>query len=336
MITNSSFISTNTNDYLNELRGIDLQDFLIELNNYYLTYRSTLYLPNYVTFGTEIEFENVSKRSVKSFLESNMLFNKWFVTGDSSLESGGEVVSCVLTDQKRSWKALKKVCNYLNQNGAGTSKNAGGHIHLGAHILAGDINNYEYFAKLWAIYEHVIYRFLYGDKLVGRPEIFVFANPIRKRIFERSYYFGKSNINELRMGLGLFKDNAINLNIVKDNAKFDYGNTIEVRVPNATDNEIIWQNNINFMTMFLLKVVSKQLDEEEIDDLFIRSSKREIEKYFYDQIFLEDSLKLVDLIFDNNLDKCYFLRQYLKSFEYVLPGTKLDSTPYAKTFTKRK
>ena len=35
--------------------------------------------------------------------------------------------------------------------------------------------------------------------------------------------------------------------------------------------------------------------------------------------YLEQAVELADLIFDNNLDKVYFLRQYIKSFE---KGTK--------------
>ena len=33
------------------------------------------------------------------------------------------------------------------------------------------------------------------------------------------------------------------------------------------------------------------------------------------RIKIDTSLELADILFDNNLDKVYFLRQYLKSFE---------------------
>lgn len=35
----------------------------------------------------------------------------------------------------------------------------------------------------------------------------------------------------------------------------------------------------------------------------------------YNKIYLEQALEFADLIFNNNIDKIYFLRQYLKSFE---------------------
>jgi len=45
-----------------------------------------------------------------------------------------------------------------------------------------------------------------------------------------------------------------------------------------------------------------------------------VNKYFndidcYSEIFLDQALELSDMIFDTNLDKIYFLRQYLKSYE---------------------
>ena len=38
-------------------------------------------------------------------------------------------------------------------------------------------------------------------------------------------------------------------------------------------------------------------------------------EYLYNNINLKNVLEFVDLVFDNNLDKVYFLRQYLKNFE---------------------
>ena len=36
---------------------------------------------------------------------------------------------------------------------------------------------------------------------------------------------------------------------------------------------------------------------------------------FYNEIYIEQALELADMIFNNNLDKVYFLRQYLKDFQ---------------------
>ena len=48
----------------------------------------------------------------------------------------------------------------------------------------------------------------------------------------------------------------------------------------------------------------------------------------YNKVYIEDALNFADIVFDNNLDKVYFFKQYLKSFE--------ESRRYvkAKTFSK--
>ena len=47
--------------------------------------------------------------------------------------------------------------------------------------------------------------------------------------------------------------------------------------------------------------------------------QRELEnsndRFDYNKIYLDSALELSDIIFDNNLDKLYFLRQYVKNNE---------------------
>lgn len=45
------------NDSFSTLNRTDLRELLIYLSKYFITYRETLELPDYITFGTEIEFE---------------------------------------------------------------------------------------------------------------------------------------------------------------------------------------------------------------------------------------------------------------------------------------
>ncbi|MCM1370886.1 MAG: hypothetical protein NC181_03235 [Clostridium sp.] len=93
-------------------------------------------------------------------------------------------------------------------------------------------------------------------------------------------------------------------------------NTIEFRSQNATINPVIWQNNINVFSKMLVTSREKLMDEEFLDyklkHEFISYSSN---KYLYNNVNLKNVLEFVDLVFDNNLDKVYFLRQYLKNFE---------------------
>lgn len=312
----NNFISDKKNDYFSYLRGNNLQEVLTEIENYFLTYRNTLNLPQDLTFGVELEYEKIFKIVTDEFLEANFLYN-WKSINDASLILGGEVVSPILKDDITAWKQLQKICQFLTKYNADTFHNAGGHIHMGANILGEDIESWKLFLKLYAVYEHVLFRFAYGDKLNARKEIKNYAFP------------SKHNLN---MAL-LFLDDAVDLmdiyyaipnhsryqalnlcnipfTILETQKKLI--NTIEFRFPNASSSEVIWQNNINAFAKMLLTAKNKLIDEEFLD-YKIEESKDEYINY--DFIDLKGALEFVDLVFDNNLDKTYFLRQYFKNYQ---------------------
>ena len=154
-----TFVNPKNNDIFSSMRGIDLQDLLVETEKQDLTFRESLGLPHNVTFGTEIEYENVSRDKVTQFVEDNL--PNWISTSDASLCSGGEINSPIMFDDKKDWEELKKICVYLSQEKAITSGNAGGHIHVGAHVLGEDVAAWRNFLKLYAAYESVLFRFAY-------------------------------------------------------------------------------------------------------------------------------------------------------------------------------
>ena len=51
-----------------------------------------------------------------------------------------------------------------------------------------------------------------------------------------------------------------------------------------------------------------------MDKVLKRESKL-FDFHNYNQLFTEQAIELSDMIFDNNLDKIYFLRQYIKDGE---------------------
>ena len=71
---------------------------------------------------------------------------------------------------------------------------------------------------------------------------------------------------------------------------------------------------------------------DDIIDARYKHNKKNYQIYSYNQIYLEQALELCDMIFDNNLDKIYFLRQYLKSFETTF---RIDKLVKCKKFTKK-
>ena len=91
--------------------------------------------------------------------------------------------------------------------------------------------------------------------------------------------------------------------------------SVEYRVPNGTLDPIIWQNNINFFVKLLLYCKNPNFNEDILNRrrMEVNGILGDITKY--SDIYIEQAIELCDMIFDNNLDKIYFLRQYLKSYE---------------------
>lgn len=312
------FISPNKNDSFAFLRGLDLQDLLVQTESYLLEYRDNLNLSDDVTFGVEIEYEGISEKLVDKYVKDKLF--RWNSSYDGSLNSGGEIRSPIMSDRMEYWKELKTICNYLTKRGADTLHNAGGHVHIGAYVLRDDIGAWRQFLKLYIAYENVLFRFMYGDKISGRKELLKYAPPIAENLYN---YLNKINnagglSNIADVGVRNSRYAALNLrntNFCSPNRKYDK-NTLEFRGPNATTNAVIWQNNINTFAKMLLSSREKVMDEEFLDYKleyeFLPYSGNE---YLYNDVNLKNALEFVDLVFDNNLDKVYFLRQYLKNFQ---------------------
>ena len=128
------------------------------------------------------------------------------------------------------------------------------------------------------------------------------------------------------------KYSAFNLqNVEFENSNFfSSGNTIEFRCPNGTLNSVIWQNNVNFFTKLLLYCRSEKFNNDIVFQRKRINSNEYNSLIYYDEIFLDQALELCDMIFDNNLDKLYFLRQYLKSFEVSNNNNYIKSKPMTK------
>ncbi len=311
------FNDTKENDMFSLFRGLDLQELLFQVETYYLEYRDSLNLPDDVTFGVEIEYEGISKSIIDSYIDHN--FSNWHSKEDGSLRHGGEITSPIMVDSSKYWKELKLVCDYLSLKRANMSCRAGGHIHIGSKVLGSDVDVWKIFLKLYMCYENVLFRFLYGDKVNGRKYLLKYASPVADLLYYKldsiNYAYSMSELAST-----FPKDVrylALNLINVKYNDLYlTDKNTIEFRSPNATSEYIIVQNNINALTKLCVTARDKIIDSEFLDykikhEFYLYAGN----EYLYNTVNLKNVLEFVDLIFDNNIDKFYFLRQYLKGFQ---------------------
>ena len=312
----NSFINLNDNDLFSNLHKNDLQELILQIEKFALEYRNKLNIPDYLTFGIEIEYEGIFSKFVNNFIKKE--YPNWDSRKDLSLLIGGEIVSEPLTDNLKTWNELKKICHYLKRKNAITTKNAGGHIHIGAQIFDNDLEKWQYFVKTYIVYESIIFRFAYGDKINGRKKILKYAYPCGRTLYRKLQIL--ENAKKTTDLMNFFpSDKYLALNF--SNVYFMKGwhfkkNTIELRCPNATIEEAIWQNNINMFAKLVLSTTEKKVD---IDFLNYKINNIDPQifnqKYLYNEIQLQNALEFVDLIFDNNLDKIYFLKQYLKDFQ---------------------
>lgn len=326
------FIKPRDNNSFSKMDGCDLQDLLYYIDHYYLELRNRLGFDNSVTFGLELEFENAMEERIKNRLNGISLSQVWQYKHDGSLYNGGEINSPVLTDSVNSWKELKSICSIVSEF-ANIDKNCGGHIHIGTQVLGNKKESWLNFIKLWSVYENIIYRFVYGDFLTARSSMQNYARPISKKLWDN--YMMLREYNQLEWydiveKIQHERYQAINFRNIEKSASFKTKNTIEFRCPNGTLESTIWQNNVNLFVNLLNYSKSSRYNDDIVSERRNINGEKYTELLWYDEIYLQQALELCDMVFTNNLDKVYFLRQYLKSFQ--IRNQKLDKL---KSFIKK-
>lgn len=326
------------NDKLSDLKGYDLQDLIYYLNDLYLTLRTTLGLDKSVTFGMELEFEKSKNVLINTELSLSNLNEDFKIKHDGSLGVfSGEIATPILKDFEVDWEKLEKVCKIVSRHATIVEK-AGGHIHVGAHILGREKDSILNFLKLWAVYENIIFRFCYGEFLSGRDGISRYAYSMKDKFEEVEMMCRKDDdltSYDVVRRVARDKYQAVNFCHVHNLLEEQERNTIEFRCPNGTLNPVIWQNNLNLFVKLIEYAKSKEFNDDIINKRRTLNFEVPHQVSDYNKIFLKQALELTDMIFNNNLDKMYFLKQYLKKYQYTnqpLAKAKKFTKPFTKTF----
>lgn len=327
------FLKPYYNNKLSEMSGADLLELMSLIDDYYIELRKQLGLNQKITFGLELEFENALKNIIDRKLDDAFPNGDWVTKRDATLHNGAEIASPILRDNKICWENLNKVCSIVEPL-ASIGTKSGGHIHIGTQTIGNDRESWLNFIKLWSVYENIIFRFSYGEYLTPRQILTEYAKPMTKEFWEKYEKLKAKNasLESIIFSLSYSRYQAVNFENVNKSRCNYFGdcNTIEFRCPNGTINPVIWQNNVNLFANLLLYSKSSDYDENTIE------KRRDINKdkfstlEWYNEIYLQQSLELCDMLFENNIDKINFLRQYLKSFE--IGRKELEK---AKTFTKK-
>lgn len=316
-----NFLNPKANDLISKMNSQELREFLNLLNNFYLEYRNILELDQNITFGLEIEYENAKKSLIKTNINKLFADHSWIIKLDGSLKDGEEINSPILRDTEKTWNDLKEVCDIVNKY-AEIGEKAGGHIHVGAQILGKNYQAWKNFIKLWSVYENIIFRFTNGEYLTTRPLANKYCRVLAKKLWANYKEINSLNLNccelfDIMTIVNSSRNQAVNFNCVSlyhSNEVLEK-NTIEFRCPNGTLNPIIWQNNVNMVIRLLEYSKSNNFDEDTLNKRHLITNDYYDSLALYNEIYIDEALEFCDLIFSNNLEKIYFLRQYFKSFE---------------------
>lgn len=332
---NDMFIDLNSNTILRYLSEIDRMDLLMFLKSYDIQYREILNIPSDITFGTEIEFEGASLDGVIDYIiyKQDSLGNKimdfpkdstvnWDFEFDSSVETdingilyGGEVISPVMINSNNTYIDLKKICKMLKEQNAYITDRTSNHLHVGSKCLNANPKYWLNFLTLIKCFEPELLMFAAGEDDVIRANSYNYARPIScelRQLFAENNNF--DNLNSIKPLLTILdktfrRKRSINFtycNTTEENLK----NTIEFRLFNGTLNENIIQNNINLGCKTLISSRSNDFDRQYVDsfdDINFTYDKRS----YYTDVKLFRAFALCDIIFDKNIDKINFLKQYL-------------------------
>ena len=87
-------------------------------------------------------------------------------------------------------------------------------------------------------------------------------------------------------------------------------NLIEFRTPNGTDDVWLWQNYINTFYNIIRTFEVGSIDYEKIDYLYYRLFGT-ISYDTYEDMHLDKAIEFANIIFNNDRDKLYFIKQYI-------------------------
>lgn len=343
------FLTPQDNVMLSEFSNSDRNYMMYLLRQYYLGLRNTIGVSKDITFGLELEFDEVKDTDIIDCeLYNDSTLKDWCMVPDGSLPNGAEINSPVLRDSEDTWIDLSRVCDLIDEY-AYISDNVGGHIHIGTQILGNNPKYWANFIKLWVTYENIIFRFLYGEFASPRSIMANQAKPILLDFIKRIEDIDKKakNVNASHLfrlldygdeNIKVRRKKSVNFTNVSRLQPYEYNmeknmNTIEFRSPNGTFDPVIWQNNVSFLVKLMLYCKSDRFNldiverrRKEIENGIVspvlnsclsydveRNNKKLVD--MYSRVYVEQAIELADMIFDNNLDKIYFLRQYIKQYE---------------------
>ncbi len=291
-----------------------------ELCNMNVMYQDILKFREDFTFGIELEFDKINLSLIRKILSEEL--RTWIAKSDITVTVngvGGEIVSPRYSDDLIAYQEIMKACDILRSNNGVVNYKTATHVHVGAHILGEDVENWKRVFKMWYAFEEVILSFSKLDSSGIRSiaaDYSAFYSLLKDRILKVLYSdnfmkdfcylvdIGNEVYNYKYMALDFSKSDYINKYDTTDEVvknKLRMRNTIEFRSMNGTFNPLYVQTGINFIGKLFEYALSDNFDSEIIDFY----CKKMVNCKRFD---INKALILSDLIYDNEMDKAALIK----------------------------
>ena len=259
-----------------------------------------------ITFGLELE---CLTENYKEVLNCENILKNWKITQDASVKNGVEIISPVLNYDQESINELKYVCEMLARNNFSVDNTCGGHVHLGFDYFE-DVFEYATFLTLYSRIENLLYIIGNRSGMTTRDSFSEFATFLNDDTLNIVNNINYAKFNSMDSYVNLIKDTQYNkyygLNLTNIGNKEK--NTIEFRFPNG---ELDFNEIIHNVKLFAkLFEVSKEITYTR--DKKLLSLYRDIISSYDMDMQIEN---LLDLLFDNDLDKEFYMDRYEQNVE---------------------
>lgn len=328
------------NEKFSEYTESQKKELLEYLKNYKIELRDNLNLNKKIKFGIEIEAESDKLRKLltdnfyrKENLNSKILMHyeeyfkeaesqiynyetcPWILKSDITVKKGAEIHSPILKDTKKTWTELKEICEFLKSLDAVSTESTATHVHFNEESFLEDVYDLYNLIKLYSAYENVLYLFGTGEFTNFRDRIHSYASPVAND-FHNVFHgicFRTLDYHKILKKINFSHSRGLRLNNLRQ--QYTAKDTFEFRFANGTLSPAIIQNLVNAEGKMCSYAVSSNFDDDFVTRKFnymkFPKTTRELATQYLNTP-LNDILEFVDLIFDNTLDKLYFIRQCIK------------------------
>lgn len=265
-----------------------------------LPYRERLNIKDY--FGLEIEMSLLNERDKDYLLNEELMEMGYYDPFDYTMIYGTplEIATPKLLDTTLTWKTLESLSNRMKNCELNFERSAL-QVNLDSNLTELELYHMLLFFRT---FEHIIFKFSMGYDTEMR--IMKYASSLRNFFLynnheERNHYALKKLMWSKRFAIALKNNKPYH-----DELPVTF---VEFRTPNSSNDCFLWQNYVNTFYHFLHSI--RGLDLDYIDYKLchngnIRGKSSAI-------LHFDDAITFSNIIFDEDIDKIYFLKHYIGS-----------------------